>query len=133
MGHGTRDHSRKKERAKHGLARFLLGRRRTLAECGGVTLECRAKREAPAQAELRPTCAEASGGAGSWRQARTIAGKKNGDTGAQGSCSAASTLAECRGDVTLEGRAKREAPAQAELRPTCAEASGGAGSWRARP
>ncbi len=35
--------------------------------------------------------------------------------------------------VALEGRAKREAPAQAELRPTCAEASGGAGSWRARP
>ncbi len=62
---GARDRSRKKER-RHTRARFLLGRV-DARRMWGVTLEGRAKREAPAQAELRPTCAEASGGAGSWR------------------------------------------------------------------
>ena len=51
--HGARATVAEKRTATQ--ARKVLSRpRRTLAECWGVTFEGRAKREAPAQAELRP-------------------------------------------------------------------------------
>ena len=125
--HGARDHSRKKngETGSQGSC----SAESTLAEMLGGDVGVQGEAGSPGSGGASPYLRRG------FRRSRfmaraTIAEKR---TAKRARTFSAASDARRMWGVALEGRAKREAPAQAELRPTCAEASGGAGSWRARP
>ena len=103
----------------------------------GLTLLGRARREAPAQTELRPTCAGASSAASPIRSTPSnkscLFGLWLAATRPYGFLPASGNGCRMPCGLTLLGRATLEAPAQTELRPTCAGAFSAASPMRSIP